>query len=263
MERIMRDAAPADDPTPARPDDLRAPPPVDLAAALTQMAGLVLSRETVDTALELVTTLAATTTAGTLGAAVTVVDEHGKRSRATSHQAVQQADALQYELDEGPCLTAWRTQEMVRIDETTTDVRWPRWSKAVSRLGVRSVLSAPLLAVGEPVGAMKVYSARPSNYGPHEEHVMRLLAAQAAILLANSQSLREVRQLSRQLTEALGRRDTIAQATGVLLARGASSQQEAFGRLAAAAQQSHRPIEDVARALVASLTAGDPHATDT
>ena len=44
---------------------------MELAAALTQMAGLVLSRETVDTALELVTTLAATTTEGTLGAAVT------------------------------------------------------------------------------------------------------------------------------------------------------------------------------------------------
>jgi hypothetical protein len=51
MEGIMRDAAPGDDPSPAQPDDLRAPPPVDLAAALTQMAGLVLSRETVDTAL--------------------------------------------------------------------------------------------------------------------------------------------------------------------------------------------------------------------
>ena len=34
----MRDSAPADDPTPAQPDDLRAPPAVDLAAALTQMA---------------------------------------------------------------------------------------------------------------------------------------------------------------------------------------------------------------------------------
>src|SRR5215217_1916336 len=228
---------PAENPPPAQPDEPIAPS-VDPAGALSQMSGLLLSRETVDTALELVTTLAATTTAGTLGAAVTVVDEHGKRSRAASHQAVQQADALQYELDEGPCLTAWRTQEMVRIDETTSDVRWPRWNEAVSRLGVRSVLSAPLLAVGESIGAMKVYSVRPANYGPHEERVMRLLAGQATILLANSQSLSEARRLSRQLTEALGRRDAIAQAVGVLLARGASSHQEAFGHLAAAAQRS-------------------------
>jgi len=70
------------------------PPPVDLGTALNQMAGLVLSRETVDTALELVTTLAAATTAGTLGAAVTVVDEHGKRSRAASNTAVEQAKGV-------------------------------------------------------------------------------------------------------------------------------------------------------------------------
>ena len=89
------------------------------------MAGLVLSREPVGTALELVTTLAATATAGTLGAAVTVVDEHGKRSRASSDSAAEQAEALhealQYECDEGPCLTAWQTGELVRIGKRRRD----------------------------------------------------------------------------------------------------------------------------------------------
>ncbi|MGK5115704.1 GAF and ANTAR domain-containing protein [Geodermatophilus sp. CPCC 205506] len=227
---------------------------MELGAALAQMAGLVLSHETVDTALELVTSLAATTTAGTLGAAVTVVDEHGKRSRAASDRLVEQADALQYELDEGPCLTAWRTRELVRIDDTTTDARWPRWNDAAGQLGVRSVLSAPLLVTGESIGAMKVYSERPQHYGPHDEHVMRLLAAQAGILLANAQSLREARRLSRQLTGALVTRDAVGQATGVLLARGATGPQEAFGRLADAARRSGRSVADVAGALLAEVT---------
>jgi GAF domain-containing protein len=254
----MTDPDPHADDTPSAPPDDPALPPVDLAAALTQMAGLVLSRETVDTALELVTTLAATTTAGTLGAAVTVVDEHGRRSRAASNAATEEADALQYELDEGPCLTAWRTREVVRIDDTTTDGRWPRWNEAASRLGVRSVLSAPLLVGEESIGAMKVYCERPMNYGPHDEHVMRLLAGQAAILLANTQSLQEARRLSRQLTEALASRDAVARATGVLLAQGAASEQEAFATLAAAAREAHRPVQEVARALVAAVTARNP-----
>jgi GAF domain-containing protein len=229
-------------------------PSVDLAAALSQMAGLVLSRETVDTALHLVTTLAADTAGGTMGAAVTVVDEHRKRSRAASNPTVEQADGLQYEFDEGPCLTAWRTRQLVRIDDTGTDDRWPRWAEAVRPLGVRSVLSAPLLAAEESIGAMKVYSGQPSAYGLHEEHVMRLLAAQAAILLANSQSLREARRVSRQLTDALASRDVIAQATGVLLARGAADAREAFTSLAGAARRAHRPVEEVARALLAEVT---------
>ena len=237
------------------PDDPAPPPPVDLTSALTQMAGLVLSRETVDTALELVTSLAAATTAGTLGAAVTVVDEHGKRSKAASNAAAKEADALQYEFDQGPCLTAWRTQAVVRIDDTATDARWPRWNEAAVGLGVRSVLSAPLLMGEESIGAMKVYCERPHNYGPHDEHVMRLLAAQAAILLANAQSLREARRLSRQLTQALAGRDAVAQATGVLLARGATSPQDAFASLAAAARRTERPVHDVARALVNAVAA--------
>ena len=249
--------------TPAGTDPQGPAPPVDLGTALSQMAGLGLSRETVDTALQLVTALAATTAEGTLGAAVTIVDEHGTRSKAASNRAAEQADALQYEFDEGPCLTAWRTQELVRIDDTSTDGRWPRWNEAVSRLGVRSVLSAPLLAAGDSVGAMKVYSERPHNYGPHDEHVMRLLAAQAAILLANSQSLQEARRLSRQLTEALASRDAVAQATGVLLARGATSPQDAFATLAAAARQAERPVEDVARALLAAVTTRNTRAPGT
>jgi GAF domain-containing protein len=250
----MTDPSPAEDVTPAPLDELIPGPPVDLGGALSQMAGLVLSRETVETALELVTTLAATATAGTLGAAVTVVDEHGKRSRAASNQAAEQADALQYELDEGPCLTAWRVGELVRIDDTASDGRWPRWDEAVSRLGVRSVLSAPLLVGSESIGAMKVYCERPMNYGPHDEHVMRLLAAQAAILLANSQSLQEARRLSRQLTDALASRDAIAQATGVLLAQGSPNREDAFATLAAAARESDRSVEDAAHALLHAVT---------
>ena len=184
-----------------------------------------------------------------------------KRSRANSNSTDEQVDALQYELDEGPCLTAWRTQQLVRIDDTTTDARWPRWNEAASALGVRSVLSAPLLADGGSIGAMKVYSERPTNYGPHDEHVMRLLAAQAAILLANSQSLAEARRLSRQLADALARRDDIAQATGVLLGRGAVNRQDAFAALAATARRSDRPVQDVASALLAAVTARNSRTT--
>lgn len=245
---------PADNPTPTRAA-VDAAPAVDLGWALSQMTGLVLARETVATALGLVTSLAATATAGTLGAAVTIVDEHGTRSVAASNRTAELADALQYELNEGPCLTALRTQQPVRIDDTTTDARWPRWSEAVSAIGVRSVLSTPLLAGDDPVGAMKVYCARPMNYGPHDEHVMRLLAGQAAILLANSQSLQQARRLSRQLTEAISSRDTIAVATGVLLARGATSRQDAFVALTTAARESGRPVEDVARTMLAAVTA--------
>src|SRR3954449_5128191 len=140
------------------PGDATAAQPAEFSAALSQMAGLVLSRETVDTAVALVTTLAETAIAGTAGAGVTIVDEQEQRSRAASNGLVEQADALQYELDEGPCLTAWRTRQLVRIDDTATDARWATWNSAASGLGVRAVLSVPLLVDEESIGAIKVYS---------------------------------------------------------------------------------------------------------
>jgi len=41
----------------------------------------------------------------------------------------------------------------------------------------------------------------------------------------------------------------------VLLAQGAAGEQEAFATLTAAARQADRPVQDVARALVAALVA--------
>jgi GAF domain-containing protein len=243
----------------ARPADRLEGEPVELSPALRQMAGLVLSRETVDSALRLVTTLAEATVAGTIGAGVTLVDEHGKRSRASSNHDVEEADGLQYRFDEGPCLTAWRSRQLVRLDDTTTDTRWPAWTTAVNAVGVRSVLSVPLVVDDEAIGAIKVYSDRPANYDAHAERVMGLFALQAATLLANTQSLQQARHLSRQLTDALGSRDAISRATGILMARGATDRHAAFTLLADTAGRSGRTVEEVARDLV---TAVAPHNAD-
>src|SRR4051812_46977986 len=241
----------------AQPGDATAGLPAELSSALAQMAGLVLSRETVDTAVALVTTLAEATIAGTTGAGVTIADEHGKRSRAASNQLVEQADALQYELDQGPCLTAWRSGQLVRIDDTATDPRWPSWNSAAAGLGVRAVLSVPLVVDEESIGAIKVYSDQPVNYDERDEGVMSLFAEQAAILLANTQSLEQARRLSRQLTDALRGRDAIVLATGVLMARGAADEDAAFNALSDAARRLGQTVHEVARELLAAVIAGN------
>jgi GAF domain-containing protein len=239
----------------AQPGDATAGPPAELSSAVAHMAGLVLARESVDTAVALVTRLAEATIAGTTGAGVTIADEHGKRSRAASNALVEEADALQYEFDEGPCLTAWRTRQLVRIDDTATDSRWPSWNSAAARLGVRAVLSVPLAADDDSIGAIKVYSDQPANYDEHDERVMSLFAKQAAILLANTQSLQQARRLSRQLTDALRGRDAIVRATGVLLARGAADEDAAFIALTDAARRSGQTVEQLARELLAAVVA--------
>src|SRR4051812_3080955 len=203
----------------------------ELSSALAQMSGVLLSAETVETAVGLVTRLAVSTIPVSVGAGVTLVDARGKRTTAASDPLVERADELQYELDAGPCLTAWRERVAVLIDDVELETRWPQWTAAVAHLGIESVLSVPLLAGEEALGAIKVYAREPGVYDAHAETLMRMFAQQAAILLANTQTVAEVRQLTGQLIEALHTRDAISQAKGVLLAQGVGDDQRAFGVL--------------------------------
>jgi GAF domain-containing protein len=236
----------------------------ELTAVLAQQGAVVLAAETIDTTIKLVATLAVRTIPGTSGAGVTLLDGRGKRTTAASDPLVEQADELQYQFDSGPCLTAWRDQVSVRVDDIDSETRWPQWTAAVAGLGVRAVVSAPLLAQdatttqGAGLGAIKVYSSQPNAYDRRAEQLLELFARQAAILLANTQTLSDARRLSAELTQALDNRDIIGQAKGVLIAQGADDEQSAFQMLVSASQRSNTRLHDLARQLVASTHVGRP-----
>ena len=88
------------------PTEATSPPP-EAAVVLAPLGGVLLSMETVESAVELVTRLAVEMIPDTVGAGVTLVDDRGQRSTAASNAFVAEVDALQYALDSGPCLTAW------------------------------------------------------------------------------------------------------------------------------------------------------------
>lgn len=241
------------------PEQMDTPPAVDgLAGMLAQLGGVVLSTETLETAVALVTRLAAVTIPGTAGAGVTLVDGRGRRTTAASDPLVSEADALQYEFDSGPCLTAWSEQVTVRIDHLAAEDRWPQWTAAAADLGIASMVSLPLVAGDISVGAIKVYSRQAGVYDAHAEQVLGLFAEQAAVLLVNMLTLADAQRLSAQLTEALHRRDIIGQAKGALIFRGASDPETAFAMLVAASQQSNLKLHDVAHQLMTSVYARRP-----
>jgi GAF domain-containing protein len=228
--------------------------PTELGVLLAQMGAVLLSTETVGTTVELVTALAAEAIPGAAGAGVTLVDDRGKRSMAVSNSLVERADALQYRLDAGPCLTSWRNQLTVRVDDVTLETRWTDWCAGVVEVGVRSMLSVPLVAAGACIGAIKVYSAVPGAFDDRAEHLLQLFAQQAAILLVNTQTLADARRTNLQLTDALENRDVIGQAKGILLAEGAADDTAAFTVLIAASEHPNTKVHTVARRLVNAVT---------
>lgn len=222
----------------------------ELTSIFARMSGLLLSHETLRTVLNLVVSLARETHPVTVGAGITLIDKSRKVTAAATGPEVERADALQYELDEGPCLTAWQDRRTVRIDDLRTDPRWRRWASAVVPLGLRATLSAPLVAADDTIGAMKLYSSTPAAYSDDDEAVLVLFAAQAAILLANVQSYENARRLSEQLKEALRSRDVIGQAKGILMAQRGIEEDAAFAVLVRLSQHSQEKLRDVARRVV-------------
>lgn len=216
-------------------------------------SGLLLSTETVHTALRLITSAAVEMVPGSLGAGVSLLDAEGRQVTAAATDAVvDRADSLQYELGTGPCLTAWERHESVRLNDIAEDDRWPDWSGAVAEVGMRSALSVPLVAGSRALGAMKVYAALPDVFGEREERLLTMFAAQAAILLANMRSAEDARRISATLKNALRGREVTNLAKGVIMGREGVDERAAFLTLAGAARQHGETVRQTAERITRS-----------
>src|SRR4051812_2964871 len=181
------------------------------------MSGLLLSEETVDTALGLLSSLAQETVPGSSGAGVSIIDERRRRSSGAPDDRVRQADSLQYELDEGPCLEAAAERRLVRVDDLSADRRWPRWADAALPLGLQAAMSAPLVAGTASLGAIKVYADLPGTFDARSEQLLSMFSAHAAILVANIQASDRAKRLSQEMRDAFAGRDVVNTAKGVFM----------------------------------------------
>src|SRR5215211_3152867 len=78
------------------------------------------------------------------GASVTLVERGQATTVAATNETALMLDESQYEVDDGPCLAAARTHQSIRIDDVTTDDRWPNFVASAVDVGVWSSLSLPL-----------------------------------------------------------------------------------------------------------------------
>ncbi|MDR6505064.1 GAF and ANTAR domain-containing protein [Arthrobacter oryzae] len=228
----------------------------ELSSAIGRIRRLLLTEEKVDAAVEQLARAIKDSVPGTIGAGVSILDSRGRRtSYGATDRVVEQADALQYELGEGPCLTAWAAEEPILVDDVRTDERWPRWSAAVEQLPIRSVVSAPLVADKESLGALKVYAALPSVYSPAAPRLLELFAAPAATLLAHIQSSELPLQISANLQAALEKRDLVNRACGILMQRHGIGQERAMSKLMDQARRSRTTLAQAGSDLIAGMPA--------
>jgi GAF domain-containing protein len=157
-------------------------------------------------------------------------------------------DEMQYDLDEGPGLTAMREGHTVIVDDAESEHRWPRFMPRAVDLGLRSHLAVPISVDGKTLGGLNMYSAAhacvDAAWLPHA----RLLAGQAAL------ALRQTRR-ENDLVLALQSSRTIGKAIGLVMERFDLDDHEAFEYLATLSQNCNMKLRDIAAHLVTQSNA--------
>jgi GAF domain-containing protein len=213
--------------------------------------GLLLTEEKVDHAVHSLARAVRDALPGSIGAGVSILNPHALPvSSGSTDSVVERADALQYQFVQGPCLTAWATQQSVLIRDVATDRRWPNWSAAVVDLPIRSVVSTPLISGGEAIGAMKIYADTPDVFEDATTALMELFAAPAATLLSHIQTAEIPERISESLQSALYSRDLINRACGVLMERHTLTEDQALQQLMREARASRSTLSEVSAALL-------------
>ena len=176
-------------------------------------------------------------------AGLTVVSRGELIPRASTGEPPLLLDHLQQKLGDGPCINAAKHQCVFRIEDTRKDLRWPEFNTAAARLNVRSMLCVPLWIDERGLGALSLYAEQAMAFNDLHERVTILLATFAAIALAEAQH-------ADQMHDALGNRDIIGQAKGILMERHGITADAAFSVLARVSQAGNMKLAEIARHLV-------------
>jgi GAF domain-containing protein len=172
---------------------------------------------------------------------------HGNRieTAAATSPLVEKADQLQTECGEGPCLAAIWEQDSIRVQDTATDERWPRWGPRVAELGLRCVLSIRLHTSQATIGALNLYATEPNRFDDDDDAVAHILGRHASIALASAKQ-------ESSLWQAIDARKLIGQAQGILMERFDLTPDQAFSVLRRYSQDNNVKLRVVAERLVAT-----------
>lgn len=181
------------------------------------------------------------------------VSHHGGQieTLAATDTFVEKIDAIQYDLREGPCVTALRQDRLVMVAGDETDRRWPRFLPQARDVGLRSQMAIRLFHQRHSVGALNFYSTCQDTIDPQAPMSAELFATHASLALGHA---REVDGLN----TAMETRSLIGQAMGILMERYRISSENAFHFLTRTSQETNTKLRDVAAELVRTTVDAEP-----
>jgi GAF domain-containing protein len=222
----------------------------DLHTSLLALSHLATGQMELEDVLTRVAEFAVSAIPGADGVGLTLLESGRADTMVASAPFVAEVDAVQYGIEEGPCITSAAEGRTVRSGELDTDPQWPRFGPQIGHLGVHSALSVPLITHGGVLGAMNVYAHKRDAFDEHGARIGELFAEPAAIAVQNAHVLAQAQRLAAQLQVALMKQATIDQAIGILMSRHGGDPEQAMAELKQASHAEHEMLHVVALRIV-------------
>jgi GAF domain-containing protein len=189
------------------------------------------------------------------GAGLMLCDESQHlRSVAASDDRFAHLEDLQIRHQEGPCIEAYDTKELVGASDLAAETRWPLFSEAAVARKFRAVLASPLPYNQDAVGVVAVLSERSRPWSPANELALLAFTDLAALLIASIIQGEKQSELAGQLQGALHSRAVIEQAKGILMGTYGIAARTAYERLRSAARSQRRRLTEVCAEVVRDVT---------
>jgi transcriptional regulator with GAF, ATPase, and Fis domain len=231
---------------------------IDIASGVTELHDVLLSTQSIESFIQELAEQAAQLIADSLSCGITLSRGRRPETVACSDELAGRVNSLQYDLGEGPCLTALADGRPVRCDDLAADDRWPRFTPQAVASGIRSVLSLPLIAQDRVIGALNLYARARVAFGETETRMAEKFAENAAGALALGQRLVSYAALTDQLRESLASRAVIDQAVGIIMGRESCTQDKAFAALRTASQNRNVKLRALAEEVVTGVAGEAP-----
>ena len=221
----------------------------DVVSALEQLAAVLQSQRTLGAALAGIAEAAVVSVPGCDAASVALSLEGRSATAAATARIALELDLVQYDTDDGPCLTAFRNLEALRLDVVEQGDAFPHFARAASERGVLGVLSLPATWGPEVVATLNLYS----RTGPFDQTALSIgsvLAAQVAIAVSRSPEFAAARAMVEQAQRDVDDRADVDVATGLLMATQGCTSEQADGLLRQAADHEAATILEIAHRII-------------
>lgn len=216
---------------------------------MTEMAEVLQTQKTLGGTLANIAEVATASVPRCDAASIALSVKGRPATAAASARIALELDLVQYDLHDGPCLTAFRTMKSLRLSVAEMDESIPHFAVAARSQGITGVLSMPAIWGEETVGTLNLYS-RSGTFDETAEVMAAVLATQVAIAVSRSPEFAAARNVVEQAQRKADDDGEINLATGMLMANQSCSPEQAAGLLRQAADQDQQTILQIAQRII-------------